>query len=72
MNATQARVITLGDQLSGEDLATANRVLRWHGCPEVPPCTVAQLMNRLTPMELGRFTHIVKEITTALEDEEER
>lgn len=67
--------LLLGHEMSPAELAAANRVLRYHGCAEVAGGTVAVLLDRILGMELGRASHIMRELTTALdavEDEVKR
>ncbi len=59
--------IVLTDMLEGEQLAAVNRVLRWHGIKEVGPCQVGEVMQHMTPMEMGRYSHILHEIVAALD-----
>lgn len=64
---SEHRDILLTDTIEGEQLAEVNRVLRWHGVKEVGPCQVQEVMQHLTPMEMGRYGHILHEITLALD-----
>lgn len=57
--------------LEGERLAAINRVLRWHGITEVEPCAVGRILQHLSPMEMGRYAHIVHEIVAALDETSE-
>lgn len=71
MTESHHRELLMSDILAGETLAVANRVLRWHGIAEVGPCSVVDLFNHLAPMEMGRFAHIVREVTEAIAGDEE-
>lgn len=62
--------LLITDKLEGERLEAVNRMLRYHGVAEVKsPCAVWELMNHLSPMEAGRFVHIVKAITDEIDGE---
>lgn len=68
--AVRASDLLLTDRLDGESLEAVNRVLFWHGIAEVGPCTIGDVFQRLTPMEAGRYCHILGEIVDALREVE--
>ena len=66
------RELLVTDRLEGKNLDAANRVLSFYGVPEIKsPCTVIDVMNHMSPMEAGRFSHILHEIAEAFEGSEE-
>jgi hypothetical protein len=64
-----AHAVPFGALLEGRQLDTANTILRYHGLPERgQPLTVGKLLESLTPMELGRWTHICRDPSASPSD----
>ena len=68
-----ARELMLSDELNEAQLKAANRILHGYGMPyQHAPASVGSILSAIAlPMELGRFTKIVRALNQAILDADE-
>lgn len=77
MSKRRAKPVRLGQRLSRRQMAAANNVLAANHCPLIAAGqhgklpNVAVLLTSISGIELGRATHIMRELTAALDGAEQ-